>query len=93
MRMLVDFADELRDAGLAVGSGDVLTYCKAMEPLDPTDLVHLYWAGRTTTVTRRDQIPVFDRVFRRRWCRWAYRCRLTFREMQRAPGSACRQTG
>ena len=36
----------------------------AMAPLDPTDLLDLYWAGRTTLVTRRDQIPVYDRVFR-----------------------------
>jgi uncharacterized protein with von Willebrand factor type A (vWA) domain len=36
-----------------------------MAPLDPTDLLDLYWAGRTTMVTRRDQIPVYDRVFRR----------------------------
>jgi uncharacterized protein len=63
--LLVDFAHELRSAGLPVGSGDVLTYCAAMAPLDPTDLVDLYWAGRTTLVTRRDSIPVYDRVFRR----------------------------
>jgi hypothetical protein len=63
--MLVDFVRELRTAGLSVGSGDVLTYCAAMEPLDPTDLADLYWGGRTTLVTRRDQIPVYDRVFRR----------------------------
>jgi uncharacterized protein with von Willebrand factor type A (vWA) domain len=63
--VLVAFADQLRGEGLAVGSGDVLSYCAAMAPLDPTDLVDLYWAGRTTMVTRRDQIPVFDRVFRR----------------------------
>ena len=36
-----------------------------MATLDPTDLADLYWAGRTTMVTRRDQIPVYDRVFRR----------------------------
>jgi uncharacterized protein with von Willebrand factor type A (vWA) domain len=36
-----------------------------MEPLDPTDLLDLYWAGRTTLVTRRDDIPVYDEVFRR----------------------------
>jgi uncharacterized protein with von Willebrand factor type A (vWA) domain len=32
--------------------------------LDPGDLLDLYWAGRTTLLTRRDQIPVYDRVFR-----------------------------
>jgi uncharacterized protein with von Willebrand factor type A (vWA) domain len=62
--VLVAFAGELRRAGLAVGSGDVLTYCAAMAPLDPTDLLDLYWAGRATMVIRRDQIPVYDRVFR-----------------------------
>src|SRR4051812_167288 len=36
-----------------------------MASLDPTDLLDLYWAGRTTMVTRREQIPVYDRVFRR----------------------------
>jgi uncharacterized protein len=63
--MLVDFARVLRVDGLPVGSGDVLTYCTAMAPLDPTDLTDLYWAGRTTLVTRRDSIPVYDRAFRR----------------------------
>ena len=65
VRTLVGFARELRGAGLSVGSGDVLTFCAAMSPLDPTDLLDLYWGGRTTLVTRHDQIPVYDRVFRR----------------------------
>jgi uncharacterized protein with von Willebrand factor type A (vWA) domain len=63
--VLVDFARQLRSAGLSVGSGDVLTYCAAMAPLDPTDLLDLYWVGRTTLVSRRDDIPVYERVFRR----------------------------
>jgi uncharacterized protein len=61
--LLVDFSRELRAAGLTVGTGDVLTYCSAMLPLDPCDLVDLYWAGRTTLASRRDDIPVYDRVF------------------------------
>jgi hypothetical protein len=63
--VFVAFAGELRRAGLPVGSGDVLTFSAAMARLDPTDLVDLYWGGRTTIVTRRDHIPVYDRVFRR----------------------------
>ena len=63
--LLVDFTAELRSAGLSVGSGDVLTYCAAVGTLDPTDLLDLYWGGRTTLVTRRENIPVYDRVFRR----------------------------
>jgi len=62
--LLVDFARELRAAGLTVGTGDVLTYCSAMMPLDPSDLLDLYWAGRTTLVSRREDISTYDRVFR-----------------------------
>jgi uncharacterized protein with von Willebrand factor type A (vWA) domain len=63
--LLVSFAGELRAAGLAVGSGDVLLYCSALSLLDPADLVDLYWAGRTTLVTKRDDIATYDAVFRR----------------------------
>jgi uncharacterized protein with von Willebrand factor type A (vWA) domain len=63
--VLTGFARQLRSAGVAVGSGDVLTYCAAMTPLDPTDLLDLYWGGRATLVAKRDDIPVYDEVFRR----------------------------
>jgi uncharacterized protein len=63
--LLVRFAGELRKAGLAVGSGDVLVYCSALARLDPSDLVDLYWAGRTTLVSRPDDIARYDEVFRR----------------------------
>jgi uncharacterized protein with von Willebrand factor type A (vWA) domain len=63
--LLVEFGHELREAGIPVGSGDVMTFCTAMAALDPSELLDLYWAGRTTMVTRRDQLAVYDRVFRR----------------------------
>ena len=65
VRMLVDFAHALRDEGLAVGSGDVLTYTRTMAVLQLWDVEDLYWGGRAALVTRRDQIPVYDAVFRR----------------------------
>jgi uncharacterized protein with von Willebrand factor type A (vWA) domain len=61
---LVAFGRALRAAGLPVGSGEELTFCQAMAPLDPSDQLDLYWVGRTTMVTRREHIAVFDRVFR-----------------------------
>jgi hypothetical protein len=61
----VGFARELRAAGLVVGTGDVLTYTSAMTPLDPSDLVDLYWAGRATLVSRKEDIATYDEVFRR----------------------------
>ncbi len=65
VELLVAFGHELREAGVPAGTGDVMTCCAAVATLDPSDLADLYWAGRTTMVTRRDQIPVYDRVFRR----------------------------
>jgi uncharacterized protein with von Willebrand factor type A (vWA) domain len=62
--VLVGFAHELRAAGLTVGTGDVLGYFAAMTPLDPTDLVDLYWAGRASLVSRHEDQPTYDRVFR-----------------------------
>ena len=63
--LLTAFGRELRAAGLAVGSGDIVACCAALALLDPTDLVDLYWAGRTTIVGKRDDIAVYDEVFRR----------------------------
>jgi len=63
--VLVGFARELRAAGLTVGTGDVLTYFAAMTPLDPTDLVDLYWAGRATLLGRHEDQGGYDRVFRK----------------------------
>jgi hypothetical protein len=34
-----------------------------MAPLDPSDLLDLYWAGRATLVNRRDNIAIYDEVF------------------------------
>ncbi|MEE8331086.1 MAG: VWA domain-containing protein, partial [Acidimicrobiia bacterium] len=62
---LVLFGHELRAEGLSIGSGDVMTFCAAAAALNPGEIQDLYWSGRTTMVTRRDQIPVYDRVFRR----------------------------
>jgi uncharacterized protein with von Willebrand factor type A (vWA) domain len=64
-QVLVNFAVELRAAGLRAGTGDVVTCCTALSRLDPADLVDVYWAGRTTLVSRRDDLPVYDRVFDR----------------------------
>jgi uncharacterized protein with von Willebrand factor type A (vWA) domain len=62
--VLVNFGRALRTKGVAVGSGDVLTFCQSMTSLDPTDLVDLYWSGRTTMVSRREDIPIYNEVFR-----------------------------
>jgi hypothetical protein len=60
---LVGFTTELRRVGVPVGSGDVLAYCAAAAAVDVTDLVDLYWAGRCSVVTRREQIATYHRAF------------------------------
>ena len=61
---LVGFGHALRDAGLPVGSDDVVTFCSAVSELTPSDLEDVYWSGRTTLVHRRDHLPLYDEVFR-----------------------------
>jgi uncharacterized protein with von Willebrand factor type A (vWA) domain len=62
--VLVAFGSALRQESVAVGSGQVLTFCQAAARLDPTDLTDLYWSGRACLVTRQQDLPVYDRVFR-----------------------------
>jgi uncharacterized protein len=61
---LVAFARELRAAGVPLGSGETLTYCAGVAPLNPGDLVDVYWAGRSTLISRREHLPIYDDVFR-----------------------------
>lgn len=62
--LLVDFGHALRAAGLPVGSDDILTFCSAVACLDVTDLMDVYWAGRTALVRRREHVPIYNIVFR-----------------------------
>jgi len=61
LERLVAFARALRNEGLPVGPGRVVDFCRAAAAV-PAD--HLYWAGRLTLVSRPEEIPVYDRVFR-----------------------------
>ena len=60
LERLVEFGRALRAEGLSVGTGRINDFCRAAALLPPEDL---YWAGRGTLVARRDDIPVYDRVF------------------------------
>ena len=63
--LLVDFGHALRSVGLPVGTDDILTFCAGAAALDVTDIVDVYWSGRTTLVRRRDHVPIYNVVFRR----------------------------
>jgi len=58
---VVRFGGALREAGLRVGSGELVDFSRAASLLGPGDL---YWAGRSTLVQRRRDLETYDRVFR-----------------------------
>ncbi len=65
LRRLVGFGRSLRAAGLAVGTGRVLAFCRAAAALDPFDREDLLLAARATLVTRHEDLPVLDALFHR----------------------------
>lgn len=61
---LIGFVRALRSAGVAVGTGQLVACAEAAAALAPADTDELYWAGRTSLVNHRRDLPVFDQVFR-----------------------------
>jgi uncharacterized protein with von Willebrand factor type A (vWA) domain len=60
---LVGFGRYLRARGLPVGTGRILTFCRAAAALDPFDREDLRWAARSTLISRPDDIDPLDRAF------------------------------
>ena len=53
-------ARELRVAGVPVGTGRLLSMARGVEAVGAADL---YWAARATLISRREDLPAFDRAF------------------------------
>jgi len=60
---LVAFGRELRALGLPVGTGRILTFCRAVAALGLNDRDSLYWAGRTSMIGRREDFEAYDDAF------------------------------
>jgi len=52
----------LRDAGVPVGTGRILSMAEGVAAVGPGDL---YWAARATLISRHEDVPAFDRAFER----------------------------
>ncbi|MFM8516153.1 MAG: vWA domain-containing protein [Actinomycetota bacterium] len=63
--LLVEFGHALRAAGLPIGTDDILTFTSGVATLNVTDLMDVYWAGRSTMVRRRDHVPIYNMVFQK----------------------------
>jgi uncharacterized protein with von Willebrand factor type A (vWA) domain len=60
LEVAVGVARSLRAEGVPVGTGRVLSFARAAEVLTADDL---YWAGRATLISRREDIAAYDRAF------------------------------
>jgi uncharacterized protein with von Willebrand factor type A (vWA) domain len=63
LERLVGFGRLLRRRGLPVGTGRILTFCRAVAALDRLDRRGVYWAGRVTMVARKEDLAVYEAAF------------------------------
>src|SRR4051812_23372451 len=64
---LLTFGRRLREAGMPVGSGQILALVDALAAIDLYRHEDAYYAARASVVTRPEQLPSFDREFARFW--------------------------
>jgi uncharacterized protein with von Willebrand factor type A (vWA) domain len=63
LQRLVGFGRLLRRRGLPVGTGRILTFCRAVAALDRLDRTGVYWAGRVAMVARKEDLAAYDAAF------------------------------
>src|SRR5215212_720955 len=63
----VAFGRLLRRAGLAAGTDRVMEFTRALKELDTTRREDVYWAGRITLCSRREDLELYDKAFRAFW--------------------------
>jgi uncharacterized protein len=64
---LVAFGRRLREEGLPVGTGRILTFVRGVAALGMVDRRTIYWAGRATLIARREDVAAFDAAFDAWW--------------------------
>jgi uncharacterized protein with von Willebrand factor type A (vWA) domain len=67
LHSVVTFGRLLRRAGLAAGTDRVVEFTRALEGLDPTRREDVYWAGRVTLCSRREDLKLYDNAFEIFW--------------------------
>jgi len=61
----VGFGRYVRSQGLAVGTGRIVSFCRAASTLDVFDRTDLHLAARATLVSRPEDFPLLDEAFDR----------------------------
>jgi uncharacterized protein len=67
LQAAVTFGRLLRRAGLAAGPDRVVEFTRALEELDVSRREDVYWAGRVTLCSRRQDLELYDKAFRAFW--------------------------
>ena len=75
LERLIGLGRELRHRGLNVGTGRIVTFCRAAAALGALDREELYWAGRASLISRPEDVEAFDAAFRA-WFREGIRIEL-----------------
>jgi uncharacterized protein with von Willebrand factor type A (vWA) domain len=63
LERLIGFGRELRRRGLPVGTGRIVTFCRAAGALGALDRTDLYWAARSSLISRPEDAEAFDAAF------------------------------
>src|SRR5919108_59703 len=63
LERLIGFGRELRRRGLNVGTGRIVTFCRSAAALGALDRTGLYWAGRSSLISRPEDAQAFDAAF------------------------------
>jgi len=63
LQRLIGFGRDLRRRGLPVGTGRIVTFCRAAAALGALDRDDLYWAGRASLISRPEDVEAFDATF------------------------------
>lgn len=63
LERLIGFGRELRRRGLPVGTGRIVTFCRGAAALGALDRTDLYWAARSSLISRPEDVEAFDAAF------------------------------
>jgi uncharacterized protein len=63
LERLIGFGRDLRRRGLNVGTGRIVTFCRGAAALGALDRTDLYWAARSSLISRPEDVDAFDEAF------------------------------
>ena len=75
LERLIGFGRDLRRRGLDVGTGRIVTFCRGAAALGALDRTDLYWAARSSLISRPEDADLFDEAFAE-WFREGIRIEL-----------------